>query len=98
METYLRKDFGYLASRGRSPFHGLANETVIWRLVQDNEDWDRWPDVGLGNVLGSPTVYNYREVRARDGDGVFRVRTRTTTAWWIRIAISTAPPTTKRSF
>ena len=71
METYLPKDFGYRASRGRSPFHGLANETVIWRQVQDNEDGDRWPDVGAGNVLGSPTVYNYRAVRARDGDGVF---------------------------
>ena len=26
----------------------------MWGMVQDNEDGDRWPDILLGNVLGSP--------------------------------------------
>ena len=54
METFLYKEYGYRASRGASPFLGLFNHTVIWRLVQDNEDGDRYPDISLGNVLGSP--------------------------------------------
>ena len=65
METYLPKDFGYRSSRGYSPHAGLSNSTIIWRLVQDNEDGDRYPDVLLGNVLGSP------QAGARDLDGVF---------------------------
>ena len=54
METYLYKEYGYSASRGTSPFLGLFNHTAIWRLVQDNEDGDRYPDFSLGNILGSP--------------------------------------------
>ena len=69
METYLRKDFGYSSSRGYSPFAGLANDTMVWRLVQDNEDGDRWPDVMLGNILGTPQTFNYRTLDTRDGDG-----------------------------
>ena len=64
MPTYLRKDFGYNASRGYDPLAGLTNDTVIWSLVQDNEDGDRWPDILAGNVLGSPHG-------ASDQDGVF---------------------------
>ncbi len=64
METYLHKDYGYRASRGASPFLGLFNHTVIWRLVQDNEDGDRYPDFSLGNILGSPGGTG-------DGDGTF---------------------------
>ncbi len=71
METYLRKDYGYSSSRGYSPFAGLANDTVVWRLVQDNEDGDRWPDVMLGNILGSPQTFVYRTLETRDGDGTF---------------------------
>ena len=65
METYLPRDFGYRSSRGYSPHAGLANSTIIWRLVQDNEDGDRYPDILLGNVLGSP------QAGAKDLDGVF---------------------------
>ena len=65
METYLARDYGYRSDRAYGVMTNLANESVIWRLVQDNEDGDRWPDVLLGNVLGSP------QVRAREGDGVF---------------------------
>ena len=71
MQTYLPKDFGYSSSRGYSPFAGLAKDTIIWRLVQDNEDGDRWKDIILGNVLGSPWSYDRRAERGNDGDGVF---------------------------
>ncbi len=54
MPTFLKKDYGYQASRGYSPYHFMTNDSIIWRLVQDNEDGDRWPDIAAGNVLGSP--------------------------------------------
>ncbi len=66
MPTYLRKDFGYNASRGYDPLAGLTNDTVIWSLVQDNEDGDRWPDILVGNVLGSPYARGNS-----DQDGIF---------------------------
>ena len=53
-------------SRGYSPFAGLINDTVVWRLVQDNDDGDRWPDLLGGNVLGSPL-----NETGTDFDGVF---------------------------
>ncbi len=65
MQTFLPKDFGYSTGGPYGVHHGLSNSTVIWRLVQDNEDGDRYPDVLLGNVLGSP------QAGARDLDGVF---------------------------
>ena len=65
MEAFLARDHGYRSDRAYGVMTNLSNESVIWRLVQDNEDGDRWPDVLLGNVLGSP------QVRAREGDGVF---------------------------
>ena len=64
MPTYLRKDFGYNASRGYDPLAQLDRNTVIWSLVQDNEDGDRWPDILVGNVLGSP-------YGSSDLDGIF---------------------------
>ena len=64
MTTYLKKDLGYTSGRGWDPLGLLANDTVIWSLVQDNEDGDRWPDILLGNVLGSPQG-NF------DQDGIF---------------------------
>ena len=54
MPTYVKKDYGYIASRGYSPYHFMTNDTIIWSLVQDNEDGDRWRDIAAGNVLGSP--------------------------------------------
>ncbi len=68
MEAYLFQDSGYRVSTGGgtySPYGGLSNDTVIWRLVQDNEDGDRWPDYSLGVVLGSPRT------PTEDGDGIF---------------------------
>ena len=64
MPTFLKKDYGYIASRNYDPLARLANDTVIWSLVQDNEDGDRWPDILVGNVLGSP-------LGSSDQDGVF---------------------------
>ena len=63
MRTYLPFD---LACCTESPFGGLANSTVYWELVQDNEDGDRYPDRRLGNILGSPN-----DRRDFDIDGVF---------------------------
>ncbi len=62
MEAYLPRDFGYSSGRGYDPLSGLENDTMIWRLVQDNEDGDRWPDFSVGNILGTG--------RWGDGDGV----------------------------
>ncbi len=45
---------------------GLANNTIFWDLVQDNEDGDRYPDKRVGNLQGQP---NDRE--DEDIDGVF---------------------------
>ncbi len=64
MPTYIKKDFGYITSRGRDPLALMTNDTVIWSLVQDNEDGDRWPDFFVGNVLGSGGS-------SADSDGVF---------------------------
>ena len=64
MPTYLKKDFGYITSRGADPLALMTNDTVIWSLVQDNEDGDRWPDFLVGNVLGSGGG-------SADRDGVF---------------------------
>ena len=63
MRTYLPFD---LACCTESPLGGLANNTVYWELVQDNEDGDRYPDRRLGNILGSPN-----DQRDFDIDGVF---------------------------
>ena len=55
MVTYLPREAGNAGyARGSSPFSGLQNNTMVWRLVQDNDDGDRSPDVTLGPVLGSP--------------------------------------------
>ncbi len=62
LRTYLRPelvyDYGDLA--------GLTNATLYWRLVQDNEDGDRYPDVPLGHVLGAG-----RDAVSVDPTGVF---------------------------
>ncbi len=77
MEAFLPMDFNYGISTGSgtwSPFGGLSKATAIWRLVQDNEDGDRWPDYSLGAVLGSPRLTQPGELgRAGpvDGDGTF---------------------------
>ncbi len=44
----------------------LANDTVYWHLVQDNEDGDRYPDVRIGKILGTP-----KDDQFVDPDGVF---------------------------
>ena len=66
MVAYLPRDPGY--SRNTDIYFGLANSTMIWRLVQDNEDGDRWPDLSLGWILGSPGT---NDCRAFDCDGTF---------------------------
>ena len=44
----------------------MANTTVYWDLVEDNEDGDRYPDFRLGNLLGMPF-----DSQHYDPDGVF---------------------------
>ena len=74
METFLPRDSNHGYPYG-SPHAGLSNETVIWRLVQDNEDGDRWPDYFLGPVLGRPRLKRLPELPlgtgTLDGDGIF---------------------------
>ena len=48
----------------------LDNQTIIWHLVQDNEDGDRWPEVRLWDVSGSPRT-TYPGAYPSDGDGTF---------------------------
>ena len=55
MVAHVAQEGGNLGyGRGTSPFSGLDNSTMLWQLVQDNDDGDRYPDVLLGNILGSP--------------------------------------------
>ena len=65
--TYLPRDAGY--GRISDPFFGLDNNTMVWRLLQDNEDGDRWPDLGLGPPLSTP--YDTYGCRSYDCDGTF---------------------------
>ncbi len=44
----------------------MANTTVYWDLVEDNEDGDRYPDFRIGNLLGMPF-----DSQHYDPDGVF---------------------------
>ena len=70
MVTYLPRDPGY--GRGPDPFVGLDNSTMVWRLVQDNEDGDRYPDLSLGATPGSPgSSDSAAACRNFDCDGVF---------------------------
>ena len=71
MVTYLPqegRDSGY--GRGSSPFSGLQNNTMVWRLVQDNDDGDRSPDRALGPVLGSPGDNGTFPGQDADNDGI----------------------------
>ena len=67
MVTYLPSDLGY--RRRDDPFLGLEKNTMVWRLVQDNEDGDLWPDLHLGQLLGSPGTR--KGCQTYDCDGVF---------------------------
>ena len=62
MRAFLPADIAH----ARSPFGGLANDTIYWDLVQDNDDGDRYPDKRVGNVLGLRP-----DSQERDMDGVF---------------------------
>ena len=62
MRTYVPFEIGIT----ETTLAGLANNTVYWDLVQDNEDGDRYPDKRLGNLQGQPN-----DRRDRDIDGVF---------------------------
>ena len=66
MVAYLPRDPGH--NRGLDPFFRLDHSTMVWRLVQDNEDGDRWPDLSLGPILGSP---GDRPCLMVDCDGTF---------------------------
>ena len=44
----------------------MANTTVYWDLVEDNEDGDRYPDFRIGNLLAMPLDNQHY-----DPDGVF---------------------------
>ena len=62
MRTFLKTDTGY----GEGDLAGLTNQTMYWRLVQDNEDGDRFADAPPGHTLGSP-----KDAVDVDPDGVF---------------------------
>ena len=66
MQAFSPSDTGRRRGAGQDPFEDLVNDTVIWRLVQDNDDGDRWPDILAGNVLGSP-----QNETGTDLDGIF---------------------------
>ena len=46
--------------------YGLANRTLYWQLVDDNEDGDAYPDRRIGNLPGL-----IHDAKAYDIDGVF---------------------------
>ena len=51
---------------GLTNLYGLANRTLYWQLVDDNEDGDAYPDRRIGNL---PGLIN--DAKAYDIDGVF---------------------------
>ena len=62
MRIYLKREQGFEGG----DLAGLTNEMHYWRLVQDNEDGDRYPDAPMGHVLARG-----RESVDVDPDGVF---------------------------
>ena len=70
MVTYLPRDGQSGHTRLSDTYFGLDNSTMVWRLVQDNEDGDRYPDVALGPILGSPATTR-EGCNTFDCDGTF---------------------------
>ena len=62
MRSYLALDRSY----DSGDLSGLTNQTVIWQLVQDNEDGDRYPDAPLGHNIAAG-----RNAVSVDATGVF---------------------------
>ena len=49
---------------------GLSNDTMVWRLVQDNEDGDAWPDVALFSLPCTPDCDGTFPGQDADNDGI----------------------------
>jgi hypothetical protein len=62
LRSYLASDRSY--SWGDQA--GLTNQTIYWRLVQDNEDGDRYPDIPHGHNISAG-----RNITTVDPTGVF---------------------------
>jgi hypothetical protein len=62
MRTFLDPTFEI----GLTNLYGLANRTLYWQLVDDNEDGDAYPDRRIGNLPGL-----IHDAKAYDIDGVF---------------------------
>ena len=62
MRTFLDPQFEI----GLTNLYGLANRTLYWQLVDDNEDGDAYPDRRIGNLPGL-----IQDAKAYDIDGVF---------------------------
>ena len=60
----------------------VLNKTAYWRLVDDNEDGDIYPDIKLGNLIGVP-----RDNVNTDLDGI----------WLGQDADNDGPPDTNRN-
>ncbi len=62
MRTFLDPSY----TIGLTNLYGLANRTLYWQLVDDNEDGDAYPDRRIGNLPGL-----IHDAKAYDIDGVF---------------------------
>ena len=62
VRSYLALDRSY----DSGDLSGLTNQTVIWQLVQDNEDGDRYPDAPMGHNIAAG-----RNAVSVDATGVF---------------------------
>ena len=65
-QTEMRTYLDWEANLYFTNVFGLANETIYWQTVEDNDDGDRYPDRRLGNL---PGVIN--DGLGFDTDGVF---------------------------
>ncbi len=64
--TTMRTFVPFEAGLTETNLAGMANSTVYWDLVEDNDDGDRYPDFRIGNLQGLPN-----DRRDYDIDGVF---------------------------
>ena len=70
-QTEMRTFVGFEEGLQDGNLGGMANQTVYWQTVEDNDDGDRYPDQFLG-LVGVPqgTEQNFY-IHGHDPDGVF---------------------------
>ena len=64
--TELRTYLNFDVNLTHTNVFGVGNQTLYWKLVEDNDDGDRYPDLRYGNMVGL-----VNDAMGVDPDGVF---------------------------